>query len=197
MFIDINGKRINIDTPYTDNLGTTYPNLRTPQLRAQFSITEVPDPERKNEKFYYVQEISDSPYVINTPKSDNSIRSMLWEDIKTYRDTLSSLGGYRVEVETGVFKWFHSDIKSRTQQLGLVLLGANIPVGLKWKTMDGSFVDMTPTLAQQIFMSAAAQDTAIFAVAEQHKVALESITGADNLSLYDWKQGWPEHYVSV
>ena len=48
-------------------------------------------------------------------------------------------------------KRYHSDADSRIQQLGLAMLGASIPAGLQWKTMDGSFVEMTPTLAQQIF----------------------------------------------
>ena len=39
--------------------------------------------------------------------------------------------------------------------MGLVMLGDNIPAGLQWKTMDGSFVVMTPSLAQQVFAAAA------------------------------------------
>jgi len=196
MFITENGTRINIDAPYTDNLGITYPNLRSPQLRSQFSISEIPEPERKDPKFYFVNETNIPPYVENTPKPDAQIRSVLWEEIKTHRDNLSNLGGYKVEISTGVFKWFHSDVKSKTQQLGLVLLGANIPAGLKWKCMDGSLVDMTPTVAQKIFAAAAEQDTAIFVKAEYHKAALELITGAENLASYDWKQGWPEVFQS-
>jgi hypothetical protein len=72
-----------------------------------------------------------------------------------------------------------------------VLLGANIPAGLQWKTMDGSFVTMTPQLASQILVEAAASDQAIFAVAEAHKAAMES--SADPAS-YDFSAGWPKSF---
>ena len=45
-------------------------------------------------------------------------------------------------------------------------MGSSIPSGLKWKTMGGALVDMTPALAAQVFQAAAAQDAAHFAVAE-------------------------------
>lgn len=86
-------------------------------------------------------------------------------------------------------KWFHSDQKSRSQQLGLVLLGASIPAGLQWKTMDGTFVTMTQTLAQQVLAAAAASDQAIFAAAEAHRQAMES--SADPAA-YDFSTGWPK-----
>lgn len=111
------------------------------------------------------------------------IKSAKWEAIKAKRDNLSENGGYMVGT-----KWFHSDQKSRSQQLGLVLLGANIPAGLQWKTMDGSFVAMTQTLAQQILAAGAASDQAIFAAAETHKTAMEaSVDPAE----YDFSTNWP------
>jgi hypothetical protein len=72
--------------------------------------------------------------------------------------------------------------------MGLVLLGANIPAGTRWKTMDGSFVDMTPALASQIFAAAAANDIAIFSAAEAHKAAMEA---SANPAAYDFSAGWP------
>ena len=55
-------------------------------------------------------------------------KNAAWERIMMERDRRASLG-----VKVGSH-WFHSDQKSRTQQLGLVLLGANVPAGLQWKT---------------------------------------------------------------
>lgn len=110
----------------------------------------------------------------------------VWELIKAVRDQRTEQGGYKVGT-----KWFHSDQKSRSQQLGLVLLGANIPAGLQWKTMDGSFVSMTPALAQQILAACAASDAAIFAVGEAHKAALYA---AADPSVYDYSTGWPKIY---
>lgn len=111
----------------------------------------------------------------------------LWADIKKKRDDIGEHGGYKVGT-----KWYHSDQKSRSQQLGLVLLGANIPVNTQWKTMDGSFVVMTQTLAGQILAAAAASAQAIFTVAEQHKAAMEASATPET---YDFSAGWPQVYV--
>ncbi len=109
-----------------------------------------------------------------------------WAAIKAERDRRKA-GGYTVGG-----KWYHSDEGSRIQQLGLVLMGANIPAGLQWKTMDGSFVTMTQTLAGQIFSAAAVSDQAIFTRAELHKVAMEASVAPD---AYDFSGGWPIVYV--
>lgn len=112
--------------------------------------------------------------------------AQVWEAIKAERDRRAALG-----VKVGAH-WYHSDQKSRTQQLGLVLLGAAVPTGLKWKTLTFTgqpvFVEMTPTLAQGIVMATAASDTAVFAAAEAHREAMEA--SADPGS-YDYTGGWP------
>lgn len=113
-------------------------------------------------------------------------RAAKWDAIKAERDRRTENGGFKVGV-----KWFHSDQKSRSQQLGLVLLGANIPAGLQWKTMDGTFVTMTQQLAGQILAAGAASDQAIFAAAETHKTAME-VSAAP--ASYDFSGGWPEVY---
>lgn len=113
-------------------------------------------------------------------------RAAAWEAIKVERDRRAGLG-----VKVGQH-WFHSDQKSRTQQLGLVLLGANIPAGLQWKTLTLTpppvFVAMTQQLAQAIAAATAASDTAIFTAAEVHRIAVESSTAPQN---YDFSTGWP------
>lgn len=114
-------------------------------------------------------------------------KARMWDAIKNERDRRTDQGGYKVGT-----KWFHSDQKSRSQQLGLVLLGASIPANLQWKTMDGSFVTMTATLAQQVLAAAAASDQAIFAAAETHKAAMEA--SADPAS-YDFSGGWPATFA--
>lgn len=111
-----------------------------------------------------------------------SLRAAHWEDIKRERDRRTQQGGYQV-----AGKWYHSDTFSRTQQMGLVMMGAGIPGGLQWKTMDGSFVTMTQTLAGQVFAAAAASDAALFARAEQIKAAME----ADPVNFSLASQTWP------
>jgi hypothetical protein len=114
-------------------------------------------------------------------------QAQVWESIKVERDTRKLQGGYQA-----AGKWFHSDVVSRTQQLGLVIMGAGIPQGTQWKTMDGSFVPMTQYLAQQIFAGAAQQDMQTFAVAEKHRIAM--LQAADPLE-YDFSGGWPPTFT--
>lgn len=125
------------------------------------------------------------PYV-KPPLPDNSeLKAMLWEKIKQERDRRTQQGGYCVDG-----KWFHSDILSRTQQMGLVMMGNSIPSNLQWKTMDGTFVNMTPALANSIFMAAVQSDTVLFSHAEQLKVQMES--DPENFSLSECS--WPLMY---
>lgn len=104
-----------------------------------------------------------------------------WREIQAERDK-RKFGGVRIGT-----RWFHSDNSSRIQQIGLVMMGANLPL-IQWKTLDNSFVTMTPTLAMQIFQTTAASDIAIFAIAEQHKVAMSASANPAN---YDFSGGWP------
>lgn len=109
-------------------------------------------------------------------------RGAVWAGVKELRTDYQH-GGVHVGGN-----WFHSDTNSRIQFLGLTIMGANIPAGLQWKTMDGTFVTMTGSLASQIFQATAAHDIACHAVAEVHKVNLY----ATPLSYqYDYSEGWP------
>lgn len=120
----------------------------------------------------------------------NAVQSPSWEAIKWERDRRKLEGGYLV-----AGKWYHSDAFSRIQQLGLVLLGANIPAGLQWKTLDGSFVTMTQQLAGQIFAAAAILDAALFKAAEVARKELEALP-LEEQSSYDMsKIPWPASYV--
>ena len=121
-------------------------------------------------------------HTFTAPAPDlTALRAAHWEDIKRERDRRTQQGGYQV-----AGKWYHSDTLSRTQQMGLVMMGAGIPNGLQWKTMDGSFITMTQTLAGQVFAAAAASDAAIFARAEQIKAAMDSDPAAFDLSAQSW-----------
>lgn len=109
-------------------------------------------------------------------------KEFIWRDIQMLRDTRKAAG-----VKVGAH-WFHSDDTSRIQHLGLVMMGANMPSNLMWKTMAGTFVLMTPTLAPQIFMQIAVNDQAIFAKAEFHRAEINKL---DNPYQYNITTGWP------
>jgi hypothetical protein len=115
----------------------------------------------------------------------NSQKLDTWLNIKAFRD-LRQLSGFKV----GNY-WFHSDDASRIKYLGLMMMGANIPSNLMWKTMSGEFVSMTQTLATQIFMGIAGFDSAAFLVAEQHKAAMQNSSEPTH---YDYSTGWPAIY---
>lgn len=112
------------------------------------------------------------------------LQARKWEQIKAERERRTRTGGYLVGTN-----WFHSDPDSRIQQIGLVMMGANIPAGLQWKTLDGSFVTMTQTLAAEVFAAAAASDQAIFARAEEHNAAMLQ---SETPETYDHLAGWPK-----
>lgn len=106
----------------------------------------------------------------------------MWQQIKALRDE-RQLSGFNV----GNY-WFHSDDSSRIKYLGLLMMGANIPTTLMWKTMSGEFVQMTQTLAGQIFTGIAGFDSQSFVNAEQHKTAMQASANPLN---YNYTTGWP------
>ena len=71
------------------------------------------------------------------------------------------------------------------------MFGTNMPNNIMWKTLSGSFVQMTPTLALQIFQSVALSDTNIFGIAESKKAAM--LAAADPESI-NYLTGWPLSY---
>jgi hypothetical protein len=122
--------------------------------------------------------------------------AQMWGAIKAKRDTVKNSG---VRVGT---KWYHSDEASRTQYIGLLRMAdAAVAAGglgsttlqyngqdIQWKTMDGTFIEMTVQRANDVFAAISGLDFAAFGVAETHKAAMES--SADPAA-YDFSGGWP------
>ena len=48
-----NGTTISIDAPFTAPNGTKYANLRDPAIRSALGVTEAPDPESYDQRFYW------------------------------------------------------------------------------------------------------------------------------------------------
>ena len=198
----LDGKKINVDSAMTIE-GTQYPpgHFRDAEARDAAGITEVPDPVRPDERFYFINENDDGSLTV-TPKATSSILDMLWGWITTYRDTLMAAG-----CEVGVH-WFHNDIKSRSQwermtnrannsaMLGAdpyTISGQQVP----WKTMSGVFVPLTAGLIREVVAEFEVQEVTIFMVAEQHRDALAELAQADDvagMAAYDWHAGWPAVY---
>lgn len=166
--------------------GTRYPPTSWQSRLAELGITEIADGTRPDDRFYNVGPQRPDGTYPSEPKARPDTDTLVWSWIKAERDRRKA-GGVKVKVGT-VDKWFHSDDASRIQQMALVMMGANIPANLQWKTLDGSFVTMTQAVAQSVFAAAAASDQAIFAVAEGHRAALAA---SDDPSVYDYSTGWP------
>lgn len=122
-------------------------------------------------------------YAATTGAYIKTLQESVWTKIKAIRDEKITNGGHCVDG-----KWYHSDTVSRSQQTGLYLMGEGVPAGLMWKTMDGSFVEMTPALAQKIFFAAAGQDSVLFQYAESLR---QQVNASVNPEQVDIESGWP------
>lgn len=113
-------------------------------------------------------------------------RKEVWEHIKAKRSEQGLGGVYLPKAK----KWFHTDEETRTRYLALTTLSA-IPEGLRWKTMDNTWVDMTKEVLDELVAVMLVQEQKNFQVAEQHKVALEKV---EDPSTYDYSTGWVPTY---
>ena len=112
-----------------------------------------------------------------------------WKKISAERDRRKSSG---VKAQG---HWFHSDDSSRIQQLALMLMGQNMPPSIQWKTLSATkspvFVQMTPTLALEIFLNTANSDNLIFKAAEIHR---QQMILLENPAEYDYSINWPASF---
>jgi hypothetical protein len=148
-------------------------------------------------------DLGQDEYYSETPVAIKPDATQVWDRIKAERDRRKS-GGVKVKVGSAD-KWFHSDADSRIQLLGLkdrardLLAAGGAMTGnltilgqtVEWKTMDGSFVEITAQLAFDIVAAVGDLDAQLFATAEAHKAAMEA--SADPAS-YDFSTGWPQSF---
>lgn len=186
-------------------IGDTTPSIITPNSsdRPGEIVVELPDGDI-NAAHYLVEWQGATPIVTIKPGWEDEelekTKERVWQRIKKERDRRMD-GGFKVEVSTGVFKWYHSDPKSRTQHLGLTIAGMKVLQeggtletvlsSTPWKTMSGEKVPMTVAVAFSVFQAGFMLDGALYAVGEEHKAAMEA--SSDPLS-YDFSTGWPEEF---
>ena len=89
-----------------------------------------------------------------------------------------------------VGKWFQTDDESCTQYI-LLRTMKELPVGLRWKTMENDFVLMTRELLDEMPTQMVLDEQADFANAERHKAAMLK---AENPLEYDYSDGWTANY---
>jgi hypothetical protein len=191
MFIK-DGKRINIDVPFTDpDTGRKGIRLTDPAERERYGITEIAEPLRKNEEFYYVQTLDVAPYVLNTPKPLDMVKENLIKKVKAIREDYWLTGGCFFE---GV--WYHNDMFSSIQQITLAVIalagGANNTV--EWKTMYGTKVTLTLQKFLELIVVAAERGKSIFAIAETKEAEINALTSIEELETYNVQANWPLVY---
>lgn len=90
----------------------------------------------------------------------------------------------------GVFvsgKWIHTDTYSRTQWMGMVMMGAGIPA-IPWTTMDNTSITTSQALAGAVFQATAALDATLFAFA---KGLIAAVNASNDPGSVDITTGWP------
>lgn len=132
-------------------------------------------------------------WVVNSERHNKTLeqqRTEAWELIKLHRTSIEEGGVYVATAD----KWFHTDPEAQRKycMIGLASL-SKIYQPVDWKTMDGSYVKMTPQLFQDLLASLLIISPQIHKIAEQHRIALwKSETPLE----YDFTTGWPATYAT-
>ena len=116
----------------------------------------------------------------------------MWERIKAKRYDNLRHGVYAKSVG----KWFQTDDATRLQYLALALesVTGGFKKPINWKTMDNSFLQLTPELLREIMQTMHDNEQADFANAEKHKA---SLLEAENPLEYDYSGGWTASYEQI
>ena len=116
----------------------------------------------------------------------------VWERIKVMRYDNLRHGVYAKSVG----KWFQTDDATRLQYLALALesVTGGFKKPISWKTMDNSFLMLTPELLREIMQTMHDDEEADFINAEKHKAAMLK---AENPLEYDYSGGWTANYEQI
>lgn len=192
MFIK-DGKRINIDVPFTDPVtGVKGIRLTDPTERERYGITEIPDPERKDEKFYYVQQLDEAPYVLNTPKPLEQIKPIFRDKVNAIRDAKERDGFPYLG------KWFDSNEQSFYR---IVSANAFAPLApddftRDWVLADNTTITLDKTQLLGLLPALTAYGSGIFDTAKQLKEEIDLAT-FEQLESLDVEARWNEIFNSV
>lgn len=113
----------------------------------------------------------------------------MWGRIKQKRYDSLRRGVYAESVG----KWFQTDDATRLQYLALTLesVTGGFKKPINWKTMDNSFLQLTPELLREIMQAMRDNEQANFANAEKHK---EAMLQAEHPLEYDYSGGWTANF---
>lgn len=168
---------MSINISYMDIIGIKYPNVSARSGGDRYSDLELVVGDQIPS-----QAILDADILAET-------KARMWENIQAERYYQTHSLGVQVGTDR-----FHTDDTSRLQQIALAAYGSSMPPNIMWKTMAGTFVAMTPQLANQIMNAVAGLDSTIFTYAEVKKAELYASSDPGN---YDVKSGWPTAFTPL
>lgn len=108
-------------------------------------------------------------------------RAAIHASIKAERDRRKFNGVYVSN------KWIHTDTYSRTQWMGMVMMGASVPT-VQWTTLDNTTIATSQALANAVFQATATLDATLFAHA---KSLIAAVDASNDPASVDIAAGWP------
>lgn len=153
-------------------------------------LTELGHWEQRWEIVSLFTEYTDENDVVHTVESQwtQALVADLEARRSTARDAIKAERDRRKF--NGVFvsgKWIHTDTYSRTQWMGMVMMGAGIPA-IPWTTMDNTSTTTSQALAGAVFQATATLDATLFAYA---KSLIDQVDASSEPQNIDIMTGWP------
>lgn len=150
-------------------------------------VPEDGEPWRDYERWIADGNVPDTPA---TPAVDRAaLLDALWSEVKERRRRCVLAGA--LVVIGGADRWFHTDLDSRTQWLAMRGDGDQLEAGIAWKTMDGSFVQLTPAIVTEVYAAIRAKERAAFVRGEQLWAQLNAAPDPLTVPL---DVGWPASF---
>lgn len=114
-----------------------------------------------------------------------------WEKIKEIR-TFKMSDGVFIQ---SIGKWFHTDLYSKQQIQALVVTNLiGIYKTTAWKTLDNTYVQLTPMLLLQVFGAVLENESRLFDIGKLHYESL--YTSSDPVN-YDPASQWPTTFSDL
>ena len=114
-----------------------------------------------------------------------------WEKIKEIR-TFKMSDGVLIQ---SIGKWFHTDLYSKQQIQALVVTNLiGIYKTSAWKTLDNTYVQLTPMLLLQVFGAMLENESRLFDIGKLHYESL--YTSSDPVN-YDPASQWPTTFSDL
>ena len=114
-----------------------------------------------------------------------------WEQIKEVR-TFKMGDGVLLQ---SIGKWFHTDLYSKQQIHAMVTANTiGLYQAVSWKTLDNSYVQLTPALLLQVFGAMLENESRLFDIGKLHYESL--YTSSDPVN-YDPASQWPTTFSDL